>query len=280
MSKSPLVIAPPETFPAADASAPRQLVVVMPGMGMEGRYYRPIAQALADAGFPTAIGELRGQGRSPQKATRANQWGYHHVASEDFPQTIIEAKRALALADDHSVILLTHSMGGQVGVLFMARPEARELNVVGLLGVGAGSPWYRAFPWRDRLKYGLGIQTIWAFTQLIGFWPGDKVKIGGTWGRHPRTYINEWARMNRAGKRGELAGADIDYVAAMGEIEAPVVLTRFTNDRDCTVASAEKLAEPVASARVEELDGGLGHNKWAREPEIVVKRMLEFAESL
>ena len=275
-----LVIAPPVVLPAGGGAAARQLVVIMPGMGMEGRYYRPIAEALAAAGFPVAIGELRGQGRSPQFASRQNQWGYHHVAAEDFPQTIAEAKKALSLADDYPTILLTHSMGGQVGVLFMARPEAQQLNVVGLLGVGAGNPWYKAFPWRDRLKYGLGIQMIWLASQVLGYWPGDKVKLGGTWGRHPRTYLNEWARMNRSGKRGALAGADMDYIEAMGKVVAPVVLTRFGNDRDCTLASAQALAEPVAGARVKELEGGLGHNKWAREPEIVVQRLIEFADAL
>ena len=86
--------------------------------------------------------------------------------------------------------------------------------------------------------------------------------------------------MNRTGQRGHLAVADIDYDAAMRQVEVPVVLTRFTNDRDCTVESAQALADQVSGATVEELEGGLGHNKWAGEPEIVVKRMLDFADYL
>ena len=258
----------------------RPLVVIFPGMGMEARYYRPIAEALTEAGFPTTVGELRGQGESPHVASRSNQWGYHHVAAEDYPATISNAKQELGLDQNHPVILLTHSMGGQVGTLFMARPEASALNVIGMLGVGAGNPWHKAFPLRDQFKFGIGIQLIWLVSQVLGYWPGDKISIGGTWGRHPRTYINEWARMNRSGKRGKLAGADIDYDAAMQRITAPVVLTRFKNDRDCTYASAQSLADQVAGATVEELDGGLGHNRWAREPEIIVGRVLEFAQEL
>ncbi|WP_269768563.1 alpha/beta fold hydrolase [Corynebacterium glaucum] len=269
-----------DTYPASSQHGDRPLVVIFPGMGMGARYYRPIAGALADAGFPTAIGELRGQGESPAVASRSNQWGYHHVAAEDYPATIRQAKQELTLDDDTPVILLTHSMGGQVGTLFMARPEAKECNVVGMLGVGAGNPWHKAFPLRDKLKYGLGIQFIWLVAQVLGYWPGDKISVGGSWGRHPRTYINEWARMNRTGKRGKLAGADMDYIKAMKRIDVPVVLTRFTNDRDCTVASAQSLADQVSGATVEELDGGLGHNRWAREPRAVVKRMLEFADEL
>lgn len=256
------------------------LVVIFPGMGMEARYYRPIAEALTEAGFPTTVGELRGQGTSPHVASRSNQWGYHHVAAEDYPETIINAKREHGLDANHPVILLTHSMGGQVGTLFMARPEAAALNVIGMLGVGAGNPWHKAFPVRDKLKFGVGIQLIWLITQVLGYWPGDKIAVGGKWGRHPRTYINEWARMNRSGKRGPLAGADIDYNAAMQHINVPVVLTRFKNDRDCTLESAQALADQVSGATVEELEGGLGHNRWAREPEIVVARMQSFADAL
>ena len=217
----------------------RPLVVIFPGMGMEARYYRPIAEALTEAGFPTTVGELRGQGESPHVASRSNQWGYHHVAAEDYPATISNAKQEHGLDENHPVILLTHSMGGQVGTLFMARPEASALNVIGMLGVGAGNPWHKAFPLRDQFKFGIGIQLIWLVSQVLGY-----------------------------------------YDAAMQRITVPVVLTRFKNDRDCTYASAQFLADQVAGATVEELDGGLGHNRWAREPEIIVGRVLEFAQEL
>lgn len=41
------------------------LVMVWPGFGMGGYYFRPLAAELAERGFPVAIGELRGQGRAP-----------------------------------------------------------------------------------------------------------------------------------------------------------------------------------------------------------------------
>lgn len=273
-ARFPVTVYPPA--PPTD----RPLVVIFPGMGMGARYFRPIAEALAQAGFSVAAGEIMGQGESPLVAKRGTQWGYHDQAAENFPATIRKAKEELGLHPAHPTVLLCHSMGGQIGALFMARPEAEELNVIGMFGVGAGIPWGKAFPMPFRAKWSFGIQTMALFSRIAGFWPGDKVKLGGYYGRHPRTFLVEWALMNRTGQRGKLTGQDINYVPAMLDTQTPVLLTRFTNDQDCPRRSAQALADELGNATVEELPGELGHNRWAREPEVVVKRMIEFADSL
>lgn len=78
----------------------KPLVMIWPGFGMGAYYYRPIASELADRGFPVAIGELRGQGLSSARASRRNQWGYHDLASVDFPRQIEAVKAELGVPRD------------------------------------------------------------------------------------------------------------------------------------------------------------------------------------
>ena len=259
----------------------KPLVMVWPGFGMGGYYFRPIAAELAERGFPVAIGELRGQGQSSARATRSSTWGYHDLASEDFPRQIHAVKQELGLPVDHPMIFLAHSMGGQISCLFAAREDTRELNLRGIFGVGSGSPYRPAFDPRMGRRLGVGAFFLgWVGGHGLGYWPG---KILGRdflgYGRQAGAHMREWLRFHKRNSLNDLTGQDIDYVAALSRLELPVLFTRFTNDRDCPTASSEALAEflPNADVRFEDLPGELGHNRWAREPGIVADRFVSFA---
>lgn len=259
----------------------KPLVAIWPGFGMGAKYFRPTAQELSDRGYPVVIGELRGQGRSKAKATRKARWGYHDTATEDYPATIRAAKVELGLPADYPTVLLTHSMGGQVGSLFLARPEAKELNVVGMMGVGAGSPYKNGFVGADRRRVALGSTFMTAVSTVLGFWPAGRVDLAG-YGRQSDVHVREWKRFAHTNSLADLRGQDIDYEAEMKKVTVPILLTRFTNDDDCTLASAAYLADKFNrdDVRVEQLIGGLGHTKWARKPERVADRLDEFVDSL
>ena len=268
-STSPVLLFPGESRP---------LVMVWPGLGMGARYYRPIAEALAARGFPVAVGELRGQGASTAVAGRDQEWGYHDLASEDYPRSIREAKRALGLPEDHPTVLLTHSMGGQIGALFLSRPEARELNVRGMMGVGSGSPYFRTFPNPERNRLRFGGYLMQGVSRVLGYWPDGRLDVTN-YGRQSYVHLAEWARFGRTNRLTDLRGADMDYMAAMADVDVPVLLTRFSNDTYCTVDSCRALSRLVP-AQVEEFPGTLGHNAWARTPDVVVDRLDEFVSSL
>lgn len=271
----------PATVTESGAEAPgdRPLVMMWPGFGMGARYYRPLARYLAERGFPVAIGELHGQGTSTAKATRQNKWGYHALASQDYPLAIREAKRVLKLNVDHPTYLLTHSLGGQIGSLFLSRPEAKELNVQGLMGVGSGSPYHRGFTGKAHLRAFFGGQMMGQVAKRNGFWPGGTLDFAG-YGRQSGTHLYEWSRLNRKNTFENLAGQDQDYTQALKEVDVPVLLTRFANDPECTMTSCEYLLGhmPKAPRKAEELSGWLGHNKWAREPKIVGERFIQFVD--
>ena len=264
-------------FAPGEDSGAKPLVVIWPGFGMGARYFKPIARWLRDQGFPTAIGELRGQGTSSAVASRKRSWSYHTMVVEDYPLTIAAAKDALGLPPRHPVVLLTHSMGGQIATLFLSTAAAREHNVIGMMGVGTGSPYYKAFKGRARLRVGVGAPFMAAVSRVLGFWPGGRIDLAG-YGRQSGRHVREWAEFSRSNSLSGMAGDD--YSTATTEVTVPVLMTRFTDDEDCTLASAEALAQhlPAAHPVVEELEGGLGHNKWARNPEIAGRRFVRFWE--
>ncbi|ANE02782.1 alpha/beta fold hydrolase [Corynebacterium crudilactis] len=255
------------------------LVMIWPGFGMGGYYYRPIAAALNKAGFHVAIGELRGQGQSSAQASRSSQWGYHDLASVDFPTQIIAAKTALELPQDHPMRFLSHSMGGQISCLFAARPEARTYNLQSIFGVGAGSPWRPAFSPKMGKRLGLGAVLLGGIGgHVVGYWPGKilgKDMVG--YGRQSGTHMREWRKFHKHNSLTDLNGQDIDYVEAMKQVSIPVTFSRCPDDEDCPQASSEALASfiPSAQTKITEIPESLGHNRWAREPESTVKLFLE-----
>lgn len=274
---------PVQVFPASvDPGQPgggAPLVMIWPGFGMGGSYYRPIAAELADRGYPVGIGELRGQGASSARATRGARWGYHDLAAVDYPRSIRAAKAHLGLPTEHPTVLLTHSMGGQIGALFLARDSSRELGVSAMFGVGSGSPHLPSFPGPMRRKLRLGTVVLGRGGSVLGYWPG---KICGFdpagYGRQSGRHMTEWRRLALTNSFAGLGGADLDYPAALRQVQLPVLLTLFTNDADCPRASSAALAEhlPNADLEIEELAGELGHNRWARQPQIIADRFEKF----
>ncbi|WP_231910756.1 alpha/beta fold hydrolase [Corynebacterium suranareeae] len=253
-------------------------VMMWPGFGMGGYYYRPIAAALNNAGYHVAIGELRGQGQSSAKASRKNQWGYHDLASVDFPLQIAAAKTALGLAQDHPMRFLSHSMGGQISCLFAARPEAEKYNLQAIFGVGAGSPWRPTFSPKMGKRLGLGAVLLGGIGgHVMGFWPGKvlgKDLVG--YGRQSGTHMREWRLFHKHNSLEDLSKQDINYVEAMKNVSIPITFTRCPDDEDCPRASMEALASFVPAAQVtfEEIPEELGHNRWARQPEATLELFL------
>lgn len=261
--------------PAAPSSQP--LVIIWPGFGVGGRYYDPMGRELAQRGFPVATGELRGQGSSTAVASRKKTWGYHHLAAHDYPATIRAAKAELGLAKDHPTVLLCHSMGGQIAALFMARPEAKQLNVLGFMGVGTGTPYYGGFRGKQRMRLHMGPWIIKAIISVMGYQPEGVLDVSG-YGRQAKGHLSEWVRYSQTNRLTKLLDADMDYEAEKRQVTAPILLTRCLNDEDCPLESAKNLAIslPNAQMTVEEIAEPLGHNRWARQPDVVADRLERF----
>lgn len=254
----------------------KPLVVIWPGFGMGARYYRPMANELNSRGFTVATGELRGQGRSTARADRRHSWGYRDLATVDYPAVIRSAKTAAGLEPEHPTYLLCHSLGGQVGVIFLALGDAASLGVRGVFGVGAGSPFARSFPRPMARRIIVGTRLFTWASRIYGCWPGSIAGFDPVgYGRQPARLMREWARLARG---NEVTGIARGIEGKLARVEIPVLLARFKNDEMCPKASSGALASLVPNARAEvtELGGELGHNRWAREPQVVADRFERF----
>ncbi|MEV6431165.1 alpha/beta fold hydrolase [Nocardia sp. NPDC051463] len=259
-------VVPVRLIPASGAhshpvtpDAPRPVVVMVPGLGVPAGYYELFAAGLAERGFDVAIGEMRGQGDSRPRPSSASAYGYHELASVDFP-AIFEVVRDRFPAS--TPYLLGHSMGGQLAVLYAARIRGR---LGGLILVASGSPYHRGFRGLSGPGMLMGTTAISLTANIAGFWPGDRISVGG-FGRQSKVLISDWARLSRTG-RFVPVGADIDYEERIGRLKLPILSITMTGDDLAPPSSAAHLLEKMPKAEVTtwHQPESLGHNGWIRQ---------------
>ncbi len=263
--------------PESAEKTPRPIIVICPGYGMGARYYDPIAAELASRGFYVATSELHGQGSNTARASREHDFGYHHMAALDLPASIETAKEHFNLPRDYPTYLLCHSRGGQIAAVFAARPEVEDLGIRGIMGVGTGSPYWKGFRGKQRLRMRHGTRIMELIVRIFGHQPDGIWDIAG-YGRQPKTFILEWLHCLRTNRLPQLKDQDLDYAMAFSQINIPILLTRYSNDDECTLRSIRYFAEnlPTSWVAIEELPEPFGHNKWARTPHSAANRLEKY----
>ncbi|SFC17832.1 Predicted alpha/beta hydrolase [Nocardioides terrae] len=247
-------------WPAADPAAVVALIV--PAMGMPASYYHRFGEALAAAGMHCSLMELRGHeasgGRIPG---RDYDLGYADMA-DDLDDAVRATRRALPGA---SVLLLGHSMGGQLATMYAALHPGR---VAGIVLVASSTPHWRTWsPWI--LPLGVGFVGV---SRLLGHFPGQRVKFAG---REARGTMRDWAHLARTGRF--VAGED-----RLAGVDLPVLAISVEGDRLGPPRAVDALTAKVPNAHVtrDHLDvDGIDHFKWARRPEAVVPRIVAWAAS-
>lgn len=244
---------------ARDERAPAVLVV--PAMGIAAGYYDPLAMSLSRNGFPVVLCDLRGHGRSTPAISRASRFGQQDLVAVDLPACVEAARREFP---GRPVLLLGHSLGGQLGAAYLGRPEA---DVDGLVLIASGTPHHRVYPWYRGLRVLFGTQAAALLGRLWGYFPGDRVGFAG---RESAGVVRDWARFARTG-RFRPDGADLDYERAMSAVDLPVLAVSVEGDVMHTPAAMAALTAKLGSTRVtrlryREADAGqkLDRYRWVR----------------
>jgi predicted alpha/beta hydrolase len=252
--------------------AQRPLVVICPAMGVQGKYYAQLAQALHAAGMQAATFDLRGQGSSSLRASRTVDWGYDTLLTQDFP-ALLAAVRAQAPAAP--LYFWGHSQGGQLACLFLARqPELAN----GIILTACGTVYYRGWPFPQRLKLLAQTQLLRSISLALGYLPGEKLGFGG---RQARSEIADWADNALLGKY-RLRGAKGDDEARLQSLQAPVWAFSLEGDDYAPRASTEHLLGKMGQAPVQHWHmtaadmpaTGLHHFYWAKNPAVLVDKVL------
>ncbi|WP_231894992.1 alpha/beta fold hydrolase [Gordonia sp. 852002-10350_SCH5691597] len=269
----------------ADSAAPNPLVVLFPGLGTPASYFDLFATRCSAAGVSVACADLRGQGASRPRPSRASVFGQQEMVVDDVPSAIAVARRHVP---DGPLYLAGHSMGGHITSLYAARQAHRAAEggrrlgtddshrLSGLILIASGVPFHKLYRGGSGLRASLGPLAMYRISHAVGFWPGTVVE---GYGRQSRVLIRDWTYLNRHG-RFSPRGADIDYEAAFGEIDIPVLAVTIGADSDAPPPVMGALTAKFTRGAVDHRHIGapLGHNRWARDavaPRLVVEWLSE-----
>lgn len=257
-------------YPDPGPDAP--VVVIFPAMGTPARFYRPFAQRLGADGVAVVVVDLRGQGESTPRPSRADSYGYRDLAS-DVGAVLSTLKPQL---DGRRYYLLGHSLGGQICALHLAlaAAEGRAPAPAGLLLVAVGLPYYRVFP---RLWWRLAVlafaQAVVTVTAVARVWPGWA--LGG---KQSRGVMLDWGYSVRHGhfRPGPEAPADL------GLVRTPTLALSVARDQFTPHETLDHLCAQLSAAKITRVrvDGPLDHFSWVRTPEVVAAQVVSYLRGI
>ncbi len=251
---------------------PRAVIVVAPALGVRASYYRTLCEGLRKAGFATAAVDLPGLGESPVRARRGVDWGYDDVIAH-----YAEACRTIrALHPTTPLVLLGHSIGGQVGLMLSGTDVP---GLAGVVIVASGCPWWQTWDGLEAWRIRAATWTCGALARTLGVFPGDKVGFGG---RDAKTLIVQWAH---AAQTGRYRLGTFDGDALLARPGPPVLAIRVDGDawvpeRSMRLALDRMTARDVRAEVWKGAPYGGNHNRWPSGPAHVIQRVSSFANDL
>lgn len=251
--------------PAGEA---RGVVLIVPAMGVEQRFYAAFAQWLAERGFVTVTFDYVGRGLSRQGSLRDLQvdvigWGRHDCSA------MLDA--AAAAAGSLPVFWIGHSLGGQILPFVRGSERIRRAFTIAT-GSGYWRENTRSLRNRAWLLWYLIAPLV---TPLAGYFPGQRL---GMVGDLPRGVIEQWRRWCLHPEYA--VGAEGETVReAYSAVRTPITAISFTDDEMMSGRNTESLhgfyrAAPQTAKRIAPTQIGverIGHFGFFRR---------QFAESL
>jgi predicted alpha/beta hydrolase len=251
------------------------VVLIVPAMGVRARAYGLAAATMADMGLVAVTMELRGHGDSAVRPSRRVDFGYQDLIAQDIRSACRWCRQQFAGRD---LILLGHSLGGQLGALYAA---AHPGDLDALVLVTACSVHFRGWPLPLNLGVLAGTQFARLVADAVGAFPGKTLRFAGV---EARGVIRDWAANGRTGAY-RLAHADTDYEAALGEVRLPILALSFEGDALAPRRACRNLLNKMGHAEITEvnldraaLGAHGGHFGWLRSPTLVTGPLCDWLE--
>lgn len=227
--------------PAGEA---RGVVLIVPAMGVEQRFYAAFAQWLAERGFVTVTFDYVGMGLSRQGPLRDLQvdvigWGRHDCSA------MLDA--AVEAAGELPVYWIGHSLGGQILPFVRGSERIRRAFTIAT-GSGYWRENTRSLRNRAWLLWYLIAPLV---TPLAGYFPGQRL---GMVGDLPRGVIEQWRRWCLHPEYA--VGAEGEAVReAYSAVRTPITAISFTDDEMMSGRNTESLhgfyrAAPQTAKRI------------------------------
>jgi predicted alpha/beta hydrolase len=241
-------------------------------MGVAASYYETFLARLAAACDAHVVAlDLPGQGNHPARAQNGDDYGYREIVEEMIPRAMeVAVKRRPQTA----IVLMGHSLGGQLALLSLATLAAR---VDALVLVAAGTAHWRAWPVAHRARAAMAVHAIAAVSWLLPWYPGRLVGFGGD---QARRFMRDWSHNARHGRyRLEQSDRSVEYIEAQLEcVRLPVHILSIAGDPVAPPAACDELLRLIPNASVtRHMVSAVAshapwrrHFSWAREPSDVV----------
>jgi predicted alpha/beta hydrolase len=252
---------PLEFFPA---TAPRAQLLVLPALGIQARLYRRLGALLAEAGINTAAMEQRGHGRSALRPSRQCDYGFREWLQQDIPAALAWLQEK---APGTPVFLAGHSLGGHLSLV------ARALyprQVSGVILFTTATPYYGCFHGLMRWQVRFLIASIPIVTSLLGYYPGDRMGLGG---REARRLMDDWLVMARSNRYGA-EGMQQDLEQLVQSDACPVLSIYCDQDNLAPLQAIEGVTRRLRGHDVdwfeitsEALGARADHASWAKHPD-------------
>lgn len=246
----------------------KAIIVGFPAMGVRAAYYEPFAKALSERGISCIFSDLRGLGTSSVRASRKSDFGYTQLL-QDY-DTIIQY--VSSRFSNRPLFLLGHSLGGQVGSLYLSRYNN---SIKGFIQIACCSVYYKGWKGNGQYRVLFFTQLANLIGQTLGYFPGHKLGFGG---REARTVIKDWSKQGRSGNY-ILTEDDFDYESALLQIQIPLLSISIDRDWNAPQKAVEHLLQKFQAATIERqhVNGKeiglekLNHFNWAKTPDHFVK---------
>lgn len=250
----------------------RSVVVVLPALGVAASYYEPLAHALNNEHIHCVLSDWRGQGSSPQRASRKENFDYHTLVHYDI-HAVIEWTRLHF--PDLPLITLGHSLGGQLSLLYAA---SHKNSIDGAILIACGSVYFASYPFPHDVKVLLGTQLCALLGKTLGYFPGNLIKFGG---REARGVMSDWAYQARWG-RYRLGKSLEDIESELTQLHLPVLGVSIEHDTLSPPSALAHLTGKLANSTVTRrhlpenphFPGAADHFRWARNPGFVMDSLL------
>ena len=253
------------------------LFLCLPAMGVKAAYYKPLAETLSGRGYSVLLCDLRGQGTSNRKAPD-DKFGYTLLLECDLFDYVGAAKKA---CPDKKVVLLGHSLGGHLSLLYAsAKPD----SVAAVAVVASGSVYWKAYSFPQNLKTIIGTQSSVLVSTLCGYFPGHKIGFGG---KQPKQMMRDWAWQGRTG-HFQPKDASINYELAMEQYQKPIFALSIEGDTLAPHSATDHLVSKMKNALVHRvyyrkstaLESKIDHFQWVKHSDGIVTELSQWEQTL
>lgn len=227
-------------FAARDAHGVKPVLIIFPALGAPAKAYTAMSAYLSRHGYTVMAVDPRSIGESGPPPSREIDHGVDECLYKDWPAIIQYARERYF---DRPVVLIGHSIGGQISALYAGlRPD--EIN--GLILLTAPNVHYRNWGLVGGVGTYIFFRLVRHFAQRRGYLPGHALFFKNPIARRLALDLAGWATTGRyRGSTGE------SLAPLFTTASCPVLAISFTDDRSLAPKrGVDNLCEQLCSAPI------------------------------